>query len=118
MRGSSPFFTRSATFDFVAHGPRVAASGDSSAKSKPSNGTISMPVDVINTCPKFYRRRLDASTRNRIYLRERDDLLSKNSQYLYRQIPGSIFGGLILHSSMVGAIPARLTNSVDIYSLD
>ncbi|CAO2656759.1 Nn.00g055620.m01.CDS01 [Neocucurbitaria sp. VM-36] len=122
IRDSTQFFTRSATIDF-AHGltalpsPRIGAVGVSPTKSKPRSRSISMPVDAINAVPRFYRRRLDASTRNRIYLRERDETLSKNSQHLYRQIPRGVLGGLVLHSSMVGSVPARLTNSVDIYSL-
>ena len=122
MRDSSQFFTRSATIDF-AHGPTASPSpgpgavGNTPGKSKPRSRSMSMAVDAVAPCPTFYRRRLDASTRNRIYLRERDDMLSKNSQHLYRPIAGSVLGGLILYSSMVGAVPARLTNAVDIYSL-
>jgi hypothetical protein len=74
-------------------------------------------MDAVNTCPRFYRRRLDASTRNRLYIRDQDDDLSKNSQKLFRKIPGSLLGGLVLHSSLVGAVPVRMTNSVDVYSL-
>jgi hypothetical protein len=65
----------------------------------------------------FYRRRIDASTRNRLYLHNGGECLSEMSQQLFRRVPGSVLGGLILHSSLVAAVPVRMTNSVDIYPL-
>ncbi|KAF2648941.1 hypothetical protein K491DRAFT_611748 [Lophiostoma macrostomum CBS 122681] len=125
-RNSAHFFTRAATID-LAYGataspsPRfddALSSGQPPPKHKPGFPIASLPMDAVNTCPKFYRRRLDASTRNRLYFRDEDEgALSKNSQRLFRKVPGSLFGGLVLHSSLVGSVPARMTNSVDIYSL-
>lgn len=126
-RDSSHFFTRAATMD-LAYGEANSPSSrmatgilpPSSMPShhKPGYPVASHPVDAVNSCPKLYRRRLDASTRNRLYIRdEADGPLSKNSQRLFKKVPASTFGGLVLHSSMVGATPARLTNGVDVYSL-
>jgi hypothetical protein len=126
VRESGQFFTRAATIE-LAYGanaspsprlagllsPRLQPPGH-----KPGFPVNSLPIDAVNTAPKFYRRRLDASTRNRLYVRDQDEgPLSKNSQRLFRKVPGSVFGGLVLHSSLVGTTPARMTNSVDIYSL-
>jgi hypothetical protein len=126
VRDSKHFFTRAATME-LAYGatdsPSPHLNGLLSPRHqpmqhKPGFPVASLPIDAVNTCPRFYRRRLDASTRNRLYVRDEDDgPLSKNSQKLFRKVPGSLFGGLVLHSSMVGAIPVRMTNSVDIYSL-
>jgi hypothetical protein len=125
-RNSAHFFTRAATID-LAYGATASPSprpdgiippGDPPPQHKPGFPIASLPMDAVNTCPKFYRRRLDASTRNRLYFRDGDEgALSKNSQRLFRKVPGSLFGGLVLHSSLVGSVPARMTNSVDIYSL-
>ncbi|KAF2679332.1 hypothetical protein K458DRAFT_435188 [Lentithecium fluviatile CBS 122367] len=127
-RDSTSFFTRAATIDLaygtsISPSPRLDATGVVAPKyslpqHKPGFPIASHPVDAVSSCLKFYRRRLDASTRNRLYIRDEiDGPLSKNSQRLFRKIPASAFGGLVLHSSLVGATPARLTNSVDIYSL-
>ncbi|KAF2468077.1 uncharacterized protein BDR25DRAFT_344393 [Lindgomyces ingoldianus] len=128
VRSSTQFFSRAATIDLVygsnaSPSPRFPQNGPRSPKGKPRQHkpgfpVSSLPVDAVNTCPRFYRRRLDASTRNRLYVRDQDDgPLSKNSQRLFRKVPGSLLGGLVLHSSLVGTTPARMTNSVDIYSL-
>ena len=119
IRASTQFFTRSATIDFAGEAtilppPRAGVTTLPSSRSKSGR---SLPVHHGTTCPTFYRRRLDASTRNRLYLREGDEPLSNNSQQLFRRIPGSVLGGLVLHSSLTAAVPARLTNSVDIYAL-
>ncbi|KAF2787647.1 hypothetical protein K505DRAFT_329528 [Melanomma pulvis-pyrius CBS 109.77] len=120
IRNSAQIFTRAATVDLTYGG---GGSLPSSPKNKPHEHRhgfpiSSLPMDAVNTCPRFYRRRLDASTRNRLYMRDQNEgPLSKNSQRLFRKVPGSAFGGLVLHSSLVGAVPARLTNSVDVYSL-
>jgi hypothetical protein len=126
VRESTHFFTRAATVE-IAYGKTASPSPRldgllsprlQAAPHKPGFPIASLPIDAVNTCPRFYRRRLDASTRNRVYIRdEGDGPLSKNSQKLFRKIPGSLFGGLVLHSSLVGAVPARMTNSIDIYSL-
>ncbi|KAH7399315.1 hypothetical protein BKA66DRAFT_160705 [Pyrenochaeta sp. MPI-SDFR-AT-0127] len=119
LRDSTQFFTRSATID-LAHGltgsafARDGVNSNRPTKVKLQSPSVSMPD---HTWQKFYRRRVDASTRNRIYMRGQEEPLSKSSQQLFREIPRSILGGLVLHSSLIGAIPGRLTNSVDIYSL-
>jgi hypothetical protein len=128
VRDSSHFFTRATTMDLAygeAFSPssRLATTGMLPPNSVPSHHrpgypVASHPVDAVNSCPKFFRRRLDASTRNRLYIRDEvDGPLSKNSQRLFKKVPASAFGGLVLHSSLVGATPARLTNAVDVYSL-
>jgi hypothetical protein len=125
LRGSTHFFTRAATIE-LAHGntasPSPRLNGLLSPRLQPIHRPgfpiASLPRDAVNWCPGFYRRRLDASTRNRLYIRDQDDgPLSKNSQKLFRRVPGSLFGGLVLHSSLLGAVPVWMTNSVDIYSL-
>lgn len=126
VRQSTHFFTRAATIE-LAYGTNASPSPRLNGllsprlqppQHKPGFPVSSLPMDAVNTCPKFYRRRLDASTRNRLYVRDDEEgALSKNSQRLFRKVPGSLFGGLVLHSSLVGATPARMTNSVDIYSL-
>ncbi|KAF2831400.1 hypothetical protein CC86DRAFT_281953 [Ophiobolus disseminans] len=118
IRASTRFFARSATTDFAgARSPHAGVPIRSSSGPKSKRSTTSLPTQNGATYPTFYRRRLDASTRNRVYLRHDDEALSSNSQQLFRRIPGSVLGGLILHSSLVVAVPARLTNSVDIYTL-
>ncbi|KAF2013544.1 hypothetical protein BU24DRAFT_424542 [Aaosphaeria arxii CBS 175.79] len=129
IRSSKHFFTRAATID-LAYGTN--ASSSPSHTTNPSPGTSSqhthhrpgfplhsLPIDAVTFRPVFYRRRLDASTRNRIYVRDEavDGPLSKNSQRLFRRVEKGAFGGLVLHSSMVGASVARMTNSVDVYCL-
>lgn len=127
VRDSSHFFTRAATVD-LAYGEASSPSSrlatgtmppsSISPHHKPGYPVASHPVDAVNTCPRLYRRRLDASTRNRLYIRDEvDGPLSKHSQRLFKKVPASTFGGLVLHSSLVGATPARLTNAVDVYSL-
>jgi hypothetical protein len=71
----------------------------------------------VPTCPPFYRKRFDASIRNRLYILANDETVSENSQQVFRKIQGSVFGGLILHSSLVASVPALMTNSVDVYAL-
>ena len=119
-RNSVQIFTRAATVD-LAYGTNASLPSPQATKPpehKQGFPTSSLPMDSANMCPRFYRRRLDASTRNRLYVRDPDQgPLSKNSQRLFRKVPGSAFGGLVLHSSLVAAVPARLTNSVDVYSL-
>ncbi|KAJ4287360.1 homeodomain mating type protein alpha2 [Kalmusia sp. IMI 367209] len=122
VRDSTHFFTRAATIDLTYAETRAGTNMLSSGKNRHAHKSgypiASHPVDAVNKGLTFYRRRLDASTRNRLYIRdETDGPLTKNSQKLFRKIPASTFGGLVLHSSLVGATPARLTNSVDIYSL-
>jgi len=127
VRDSGHFFTRAATTDFMvgeagSSSPRLGPTGVLSPKSgmqhKLDFPVVSPPVDGIHRGLRFYRRRIEASTRNRLYIRdEADGPLSKNSQKLFRQMPASRFGGLVLHSSLVGMAPAKLTNAIDIYSL-
>jgi hypothetical protein len=87
------------------------------ASTSSKSTATSLPVDGIDTCPVFYRKRLDSSTRNRIYIRQHDESLSASTQELFKKIPGSVLGGLLLHSSLAAAVPVRMTNSVDIYAL-
>jgi hypothetical protein len=68
-------------------------------------------------CPTFYRKRLDASMRNRLYVADGDQTLSNVSQHHYMKMSGSACGSLIMYSSLAAAIPVRLTNSVDVYTL-
>jgi hypothetical protein len=99
-RSSTEIFARSATED-LSGGPTQRSSN---------------PIEPRD-CPSFYRRRLDASTRNRLYVREGDEALTGTSEQLFRRLPGSVLGVLILRASFLAAVPARLTNSVDIYPL-
>lgn len=126
VRDSAHIFTRAATIE-LAYGATASPSPrlhgllsprHQPHQHKPGFPVSSLPIDAVNSCPRFYRRRLDASTRNRLYIRDQGDgPLSKNSQQLFRKVPASLFGGLVLHSSMVGATPARMTNAMDIYPL-
>ncbi|KAF2705162.1 hypothetical protein K504DRAFT_96230 [Pleomassaria siparia CBS 279.74] len=120
VRNSTRIFTRAAAMD-VVHGATASLPSSPKTRSqqdKTGLSIASLPVDAVKTCPRFYRRRLEVSTRNRLYIRDQNDgPLSKNSQKVFRKVPGSGFGGLILHSSLVGAVPAKLTNAVDVYSL-
>ncbi|KAH8732807.1 hypothetical protein GQ44DRAFT_696471 [Phaeosphaeriaceae sp. PMI808] len=119
IRASTHFFSRAATADFAGmnlalQSPRPMHSA-SQSRSEKSAGPLM--VKAPSNYPTFYRRRLDASTRNRLYLGEDEEIMTLNSQQLFRKIPGSVLGGLVLHSSLAAAVPARLTNSVDIYSM-
>jgi hypothetical protein len=107
-RPSMQFFERSATSE-----PR----DDTKALRSPKSKAVTMSVHGTPTCPAFFRKRLDASTRNRLFMCEDNEVLSNDSQQLFRRIPGSVLGGLILHSSLVAAVPALMTNCVDVYSL-
>ncbi|KAF2636360.1 hypothetical protein P280DRAFT_473199 [Massarina eburnea CBS 473.64] len=126
VRSSSHFFTRAATID-LAYGTSASPSPRNRSspprylppQHKPGYPVSSHPVDAASSCPRFYRRRLDASTRNRLYVRDEEETgpLSKNSQRLFRGVDGSVFGGLVLHSSLVAGVGARMTNGVDVYCL-
>ncbi|KAL5385323.1 hypothetical protein DPSP01_004783 [Paraphaeosphaeria sporulosa] len=112
MRESTVEFRHAATIDF--------ARGDGSARTVPNHcdTTAAYAVDAATSGLQFFRRRIEGSTRNRLYMRnETEGPLTKSSQKLFRKIPASAFGGLVLYSSLLAATPARLTNSVDIYSL-
>ncbi|KAJ4345609.1 uncharacterized protein N0V89_011742 [Didymosphaeria variabile] len=116
VRDSTIEFTRAATMDH-AHGG-VAQASRSARADKSTHAVASHAISAGTLGLEFFRRRLDGSARNRLYVRdESEGPLSKNSQKLFRKVPGSAFGGLILHSSLLAATPARLTNSVDIYTL-
>jgi hypothetical protein len=99
-RPSMQFFERSALYD---------------VKSRPKAITSSRYGTPI--CPAFYRRRLDASTRNRLYMCEENGALAGDVQQVFRRIPGSVLGGLVLHSSLVASVSALMTNCVDVYEL-
>jgi hypothetical protein len=113
-RPSLQFFARSATADFtIAKEEPMATS-----KPKPSKCIVWPSASGAPTCPTFYRRRLDASTRNRLFMGVEDEALSDDSQHLFRKMQGSVLGGLILHSSLVAAVPALMTNCMDVYPLE
>lgn len=108
----------------TSHRHRKSMSGFTSpavrhrAASTSSRSTnTSLPVERINTYPAFYRKKLDVSIRNCIYIRQHDESLSASTQELFRKIPGSVLGGLLLHSSLAATAPVRMTTSVDIYAL-
>lgn len=126
MRESTVGLTRAVTVDVITNKATLNSqnSGSSSAKKRKKRedmlrrGTGSHFSDVASCELKFYRRRLDASTRNRVYIRnDAEGALTPSSQKVFREVSASAFGSLILHSSLLAATPARLTNSVDIYSL-
>lgn len=130
VKSSEHFFQRSRTVDDLGYSPTsedircteqfFEAFAAGKHQHRPGFPVNSLPLtqEAGNTCPTFYRRRLDASTRNRIYVREQSEPpLSKNSQRLFRKVPGSAFGTLILHSTLVGATAAQMTPSLDIYPL-
>jgi hypothetical protein len=128
VRESTELFARTTAIDLgygtsASPSPRVSTAGALaptavSPQHKAGYPVASHPVDAVKACPNFYRRRLDASTRNRLYIRDEvDGPLSKNSQRLFRKVPASAFGGLVLHSSLIGASLSRMTNSVDVYSI-
>ncbi|PVI08091.1 hypothetical protein DM02DRAFT_648154 [Periconia macrospinosa] len=80
--------------------------------------TTSPPVDAAHTCPRFYRKKMDASMRNRLFVREEaDGPLGKGLAKGYRKVPGGLFGGLVLRSSLIAGAPVRLMNGVDVYGL-
>lgn len=120
-RNSLQFFTRGVTVDIGDQSPGSPSTHhklvEETNKWTSQQPTQSKHKDTHDNSLSFYRKRLDASTRNRIYLHNVNEPLSTDEQHSFRELLGSAFGGLILHSSLVGAIPARLTNAVDIYSL-
>jgi hypothetical protein len=92
---------------------RSRVHNDGKPKTKPATSSkYGTPI-----CPAFYRRRLDASTRNRLYMCEGDVMLAGDAQQVFRRVPGGVLGGLMLHSSLVASVPALMTNCVDVYEL-
>lgn len=81
--------------------------------------TVSSPLigNMAGAKLAFYRRRIDASTRNQVYLHSLDETMSVEYQRHFRKIPVSTLGSLILHSSLAATTPVRMTNSVDLYPL-
>ncbi|KAH7123602.1 hypothetical protein B0J11DRAFT_315844 [Dendryphion nanum] len=105
----------------------------------------SLPTSIFPSSPSiptFYRRRVDASMRNRVYVRDEavSGPLGKGSSRMFRKVGegggiasgswgekgtgngngagGGVFGSLVLHSSLVGAVAgARMTNGVDVYGV-
>jgi hypothetical protein len=118
-RDSTIEFRRAATIDGDAARALHSARADPYHQRHKSNDSVAAhAVDAATSGLQFFRRRLDGSTRNRLYLRdETEGPLTKSSQKLFQKVPASTFGGLVLHSSLLAATPARLTNSVDIYTL-
>lgn len=122
LRDSTVFFTRAATID-VAYGKTAApwrhGEGSSAKKDRPTGASVSHPAEAAKSGLKFYRKRLESPTRNRLYIRhEVEGPLTKSTQKLFQKIPTSTFGSLVLHSSLLAATPARLTNSIDVYTLE
>jgi hypothetical protein len=113
-RPSLQFFARSATADFA-----IALDGapPPPVKKKPAKCVAAPTASGAPTCPTFYRRRLDASTRNRLFMDGGKEELSGDAQHLFRRVQGSVMGGLVLHSSLVAAVPALMTNCVDVYEM-
>jgi hypothetical protein len=87
-------------------------------KPKPEKCTVYPSATGVPEVTNFYRRRLDASNRNRIYIDADDEPASGDAKQVFRRMEGSVLGGLVLHTSLIAAIPALMTNSVDIYSLE
>ncbi|KAF9735987.1 C2H2 type zinc finger domain-containing protein [Paraphaeosphaeria minitans] len=123
VRDSTTEFRRAATMDFARgdDGSAGAApicqhrrSGDSKAEHAADAAAAAAAASGL----QFFRRRREVSTRNRLYVRnETEGPLAKSSQKVFRKMAASTFGGLVLHSSLLAATPARLTNSVDVYTL-
>lgn len=124
VRDSTVFLTRAATMDVMPSGATHpsqqahASSAKQEQRGRRQQRKASHVCDLASPGLKFYRRRLDAARRNRLYIRdEAEGPLTPTSQRAFRKIPAGAFGGLVLHSSLLAATPARLTNSVDIYLL-
>ncbi|CAI6282370.1 unnamed protein product [Periconia digitata] len=74
--------------------------------------------DAAHEVPRFYRKKLDASARNRVFVRlEGDTRLGKKSHKAFRKVGGGVFGGLVLRTSLVAGAPVRMMNGVDVYYL-
>lgn len=118
VRDSTVEFRRAATMDFARGDSHSARAAPNHQHGKRVDAMAAHAVDAATSDLHFFRRRLDGSSRNRLYVRNvTEGPLTKSSQKLFRKIPASAFGGLVLHSSLLAATPARLTNSVDIYTL-
>jgi hypothetical protein len=88
-----------------------------SLKPKPEKCIVYPSASGAPDVPNFYRRRLDASNRNRIYIDADEEPVSGDAKQVFRRMEGSVLGGLVLHTSLIAAVPALMTNCVDIYSL-
>ncbi|KAH3909124.1 hypothetical protein HBH56_168480 [Parastagonospora nodorum] len=86
-------------------------------KSEPDKYPAYPSSSGVPTCPSFFRKRFDASSRNRLYFGvvPDDDKENDEGQRMLRKLQGGVFGGLILHSSLIASVPALMTNSVDVY---
>jgi hypothetical protein len=112
-RPSLQRFTRSTTADVAMANVELPVS----SRTKPEKCAVYPSATGAPTCPNFYRRRLDASNRNRLYIDADEEPASSDSKQVFRRIEGSVLGCLILHTSLIAAVPSLMTNSVDIYSL-
>lgn len=106
----------------------------------PSSPPSSLPLSLDQhaaTIPRFYRRRIDASGRNRIYIRDEEGVagpLGKKGKVVFRRIGGGngngngnseasglragLWGPLVLQSSLVaGVVGARMLNGVEVCGL-
>lgn len=120
VRDSTIEFRRAATIDFARGGAGhdSARAAPIHARHKSNDAMLAHAVNAGTPNLQFFRRRLDGSARNRLYVHsETKGPLAKSSQKLFRKLPASTFGSLVLHSSLLAATPARLTNSVDVYML-
>jgi hypothetical protein len=107
------FSPRSATADVAMPNEQLPLP----LKPKPEKCIVYPSATGAPEVPSFYRRRLDASNRNRIYIDVDEEPASGDAKQVFRRMEGSVLGGLVLHTSLIAAVPALMTNSVDIYSL-
>jgi hypothetical protein len=111
---------------FQCFSPRSATANDvampneqlpTSLKPKSEKCIVYPSASGAPDVPNFYRRRLDASNRNRIYIDADEEPVSGDAKQVFMRMEGSVLGGLVLHTSLIAAVPALMTNCVDIYSL-
>jgi hypothetical protein len=112
-RPSVQFSSRSPTTDFACD----TASPIVASRPTPEKCTLFLTANGAPSHTAFYRKRFDASYRNQIYMAADSEVVPEDSQQVFRKLPGSVFGGLILHSSLVAAVPALMTNSINVYAL-
>jgi hypothetical protein len=112
-RSSLHFLTRSAIAKVAMANEQIPAS----SRPKPEKCVVYPSATGAPICPDFYRRRLDASNRNRLYMDKDDNAIQSDSKQVFRRIEGSVLGSLVLHTSLIAAVPALMTNSLDIYPL-
>jgi len=97
--------------------PNFTVPSDDGGPPKPDKCPAYPSASGVPTCPSFFRKRFDASSRNRLYFGvvPDEDKESDEGQHMLRKLQGGVFGGLILHSSLIASVPALMTNCVDVY---